>query len=172
LPDCASVAWNSQLSVIDVCLQQLLCEDASVQPLEYPKRGCHSHDDHAKLDSFDYRCAACTAFAQHSHPLLAPSVLYPNPSRFSYPHTAQIATVSGIGRVTPHTPYPWEFCCAGSCHQLGVFAGSIDAAREGAFSLPLRTLGNQQIHTPAGSCLSTVCADRCIRPPHLPLAGS
>lgn len=43
--------------------------------------------------------AACAAFAQHSQPLPAPSVLYPNPSRFSYPHTAQIATVSGIGKV-------------------------------------------------------------------------
>src|ERR1700687_1577436 len=42
---------------------------------------------------------ACGAFAQHSQPLPAPTVLYPNPSRFSYPHTAQIATVSSLGKV-------------------------------------------------------------------------
>ena len=43
--------------------------------------------------------AACGALAQHSRPLPAPSVLYPDPFRFSYPHTAQVATVSGIGKV-------------------------------------------------------------------------
>jgi len=35
--------------------------------------------------------------------------------------------------------YQREFCGAGPRHQLGVIAGSINAAREGAFSLPLRT---------------------------------
>lgn len=43
--------------------------------------------------------AACGALAQHSQPLPEPMVLYPNPFRFSYPHTAQVAIVSGIGKV-------------------------------------------------------------------------
>lgn len=43
--------------------------------------------------------AACAAFGQQSQPLPVPSVLYPNPSGLSYPHAAQIATVSGIGKV-------------------------------------------------------------------------
>jgi hypothetical protein len=41
----------------------------------------------------------CGAFAQYSQPLPAPTVLYPNPFRVSHPHTAQVATVSGIGRI-------------------------------------------------------------------------
>ena len=43
--------------------------------------------------------AAWAALAQRSQTFPAPTVLYPNPSRFSYPRTAQIATVSDIGRV-------------------------------------------------------------------------
>jgi hypothetical protein len=43
--------------------------------------------------------AAWAALAQRSQPLPAPTVLYPNPLRFSYPHTEQIATVSGFGKV-------------------------------------------------------------------------
>ena len=43
--------------------------------------------------------AACGAIAQDSQPLPAPTVLYPNPVRFSYPHTAQSAAVSDIGKV-------------------------------------------------------------------------
>lgn len=43
--------------------------------------------------------AACGAIAQDSQPLPAPTVLYPNPVRFSYPHTVQSAAVSGIGKV-------------------------------------------------------------------------
>src|SRR5260370_13563121 len=43
--------------------------------------------------------AACVALAQHSQPLPAPTVLYPDPFRFSYPHTAQVATVLDIGKV-------------------------------------------------------------------------
>jgi len=43
--------------------------------------------------------AAWAALAQRSQPLPAPTVLYPNPLRSSYPHTAQIATVSDIGKV-------------------------------------------------------------------------
>jgi hypothetical protein len=43
--------------------------------------------------------AACGALAQHSQPLPAPTVLYPDPFRFSYPHTAQVATVLDIGKV-------------------------------------------------------------------------
>jgi hypothetical protein len=36
----------------------------------------------------------------HSQSLPVPQALYPNPLRFSYPHTAQIATVSDIGKIT------------------------------------------------------------------------
>jgi hypothetical protein len=43
--------------------------------------------------------AACGALAQHSQPLPAPSVLYPDPFRFSYPHSAQVATVLDIVKV-------------------------------------------------------------------------
>ena len=43
--------------------------------------------------------AACGALAQHSQPLPAPTVLYPNPWRISYPHTEQVASVSDIGKV-------------------------------------------------------------------------
>jgi hypothetical protein len=42
---------------------------------------------------------ACGALAQDSPPLHAPTFLYPNPFRFSYPRTAQTATVSNIGKV-------------------------------------------------------------------------
>ena len=43
--------------------------------------------------------ADCGALPQHSQPLSAPTVLYPNPIRSSHPHTAQVATVSDIGEV-------------------------------------------------------------------------
>lgn len=42
--------------------------------------------------------AACGGLAQRSQPLPDPAVLNPSPFRFSYPHTAQIAIVSGIGK--------------------------------------------------------------------------
>lgn len=44
--------------------------------------------------------ASCGAFAQLPQSLPVPPVLYPNPLRFSYPQTIQIATVSAIGKVT------------------------------------------------------------------------
>lgn len=42
---------------------------------------------------------SCGVSAQHFQTFPAPTVLYPNPFRFSYPRTTQIATVSGIGKV-------------------------------------------------------------------------